>query len=426
MFFPTVLIAQQQGATKPAGGPSAPTSPASTAGLTGLSFARGTWSKNPPTDHNQAMLCYKLVPAKSASQPFTLQPTYLDPADPTNLDPPKRKNNPCLIVNDKHPLLAKQTVVLAIDTRKTGNMTGIAVLNFNLASTQGTPLNPSPVRPSSSTSSTPLLAAEGNEIYYFRWPVQLTGDILPTLTVNAVYIAPVPGAAWTAHTLYPAGSVVRAVPDNGHFYTTANEGKSGGGPVAFAITLPKSTYDSPGGVPLTWSDLGTSTPPGQATPFAAWAPLKQFTQGAVIFNPLNGHFYAATTGGQSGNTMPTFSTTVRSTIAEPPAGSINWKEIGTALPAGITAVQWAPNATFIAGQVVPFNGHYFTATVGGQSGSTPPFPASPTAGASVTESPVVGPPLTWTDLGTGIPSGIIHTLLFVVSFPSIYTRCSHP
>jgi hypothetical protein len=198
------------------------------------------------------------------------------------------------------------------------------------------------------------------------------------------------------------------VPSNGHFYTAMNEGRSGTNPVTFLIANPATVLDPlVAGSSLTWMDLGTGTPLGFSAPFVSWAPAKQFPQGALIFNPINAHFYTAIVGGLSGSVMPGFPVTARLTVTEPQPGPITWKEIGTTAPAGSTGAipQWTPNTSFAAGQVVnPLNGHFYVAAVGGQSG--PAVPGWPTtSGATVLDVPVVVGALTWMDAGAGTPPG---------------------
>jgi hypothetical protein len=418
----------QQGGGKPA----AAAAPASTSGLAGLSYVRGDWSTSMPTDSKRVVLCYKLVPANSSSQPFTLEPTRFD-CNNDKADPVVRnacqvsKNSPCSIVDNTHPLLERQILVLAIDARNLAaslkdeelgkidhppvNISRMAVLNFNLTTQQGTALNPAPVRPSMSTAS----LATGNlgpSIYYLRWPIQLMGDTIPTLTVNTVYIAPAPGDFWSPSTVYAAGSVVTPLPGNGHFYTALNEGMSGSGSgPAFAIVTPATVNDpAVAGPALTWMDVGTTAPIGAATP-ATWTPNKQFTQGSVIANPTNGHFYVASIGGQSGSTMPTFPVATPASIADPPGGALMWTDVGTTTPIGtVTPVAvWSPGKPFSQNAVIanPLNGHFYLATTGGRSGNAvPSFPV-----ATHPTVPEPNPPsITWTDLGTTAPSGLPATV----------------
>lgn len=414
-----------QGGGKAAGASAA--SPASTSGLAGLSYAAGDWNTVIPVDQKRVILCYRLVPTNSASQPFTLEPTDFKIDDP---DPTVKKvwkdtgKSPCTMVDNTHPLLERQILVVAIDARNPADhqpldTSRMRVLNVNLTTQTGNPFNPAPVRPSISTAS--IVASNlGPSIYYFRWPIQLVGDTLPTLTVNAVYVAPAPGDAWAPKTVYAAGSVVTPPQNNGHFYTAVNEGRSVDGvdqpaPTFLAMT-PLTVVDPPaaGATGLTWSDLGTAAPIGASPPYATWAPNKQYNPGTVVANPLNGHLYVASVGGQSGSQMPAFPTTSPATVSEPVVGGappLTWTDLGTAAPIGgpTSVTQWSPRRAFPKGTVIanPANGHFYIATIGGTSGTAVPD-FSVTTPATVTE-PMPGP-ITWTDLGTSPPAGLPTTL----------------
>jgi hypothetical protein len=127
-------------------------------------------------------------------------------------------------------------------------------------------------------------------------------------------------------------------------------------------------------------------------------------QGAVIFDSINGHFYVATLGGQSGTVMPTFPITVPSTVSEPLPSPITWEDVGTVAPGGVPATlsQWTPNTVFAIGQVIsdPDNGHFYFARVGGQSGTTMPnFPVS-------VKPPISDGQIVWLDAGTTPPASV--------------------
>jgi hypothetical protein len=396
------------------------TPPASASGLAGLSYAAGDWNTVIPTDNKRVILCYRLVPTNSASQPFTLEPTdfYRDDPDPTVRQVwDDTKKSPCSKVDNTHPLLERQILVVAIDARTPDhdhtpvNTARMTVLNINLTTQAGSPLNPAPVRPSFSTASITAVNL-GPSIYYLRWPIQLLGDTVPTLNVNTVYVAPAPGDLWSPNTVYAAGGIVTPVPSNGHFYTAVNEGRSGATSPTFSVAAPATVADPPaaGATSLEWSDLGSTAPIGTSSPFALWASNKQFNQGTVIANPLNGHFYGASVGGQSGAQMPAFPVTAPATVVEPAVGGappLTWTDLGTSAPVGTSApfATWAPRTDFAQGKVIanPLNGHFYAATIGGRTGSSlPPFSVTPPA--TVTE-PKPGP-ITWTDLGTSPPAGL--------------------
>jgi hypothetical protein len=403
VLLPMALMGQAGGGGK---SPSGPAAPASTSGLTGLLFSAGAWSNEMPVGRNQVMLCYALRPSESASTPFTLESTTVAKDDKGKPD----KVPPCAAVDVTHPLLQRQTVVLVIDARKAGNISRVKVLNVNLSFTQGTPINPAQLRPSMSTSSVPALAAAGNDVYYFKWPVQLVGDSLPTLAVNAVYVAPAPGDPWVADTVYTAGSVVIPPVSNGHFYTAANEGRSKKEPApAFTIVTPKTVYETPASsARLTWMNLGTGAPPGVATAsITSWSPVKQFIQGTVLLNPINGHYYTATVGGFSGSTMPVFPVNAWLSVPET-AAAVSWREVGPApkTPPNPAPGFWTPNTSYAVGQVINgLNDHYYVVTAAGQSGAVKPT-LSTIKEAVIPDSSSSLPQLTWTDLGTGTPPGV--------------------
>jgi hypothetical protein len=373
-----------------------------------------------PTGRNEVMLCYALKQTHSASQPFVLEPTKLIEKKDEN---GKVTESPsCTSIDATHPLLQRQTVVLVIDAQnltgstkgRGGNMSRIKVLNLNLTSTAATPLNSAPLRPSISTASVAAVqSAALNSVYYFRWPVQLTGDTIPTLTVNAVYLAPAPGDPWAHDTAYTAGSVVTPVVSNGHFYTATLEGRSGATQPTFTNATPAQVMDpatAAAGTQLTWMDLGIGVPQGvAAASITSWSPYKQYTQGAVILNPINSHYYTAIVGGFSGNTMPVFPVKAWLSVSET-AAVLSWRHVGPApkTPPSPAPGFWTPNTPYSVGQIIQVPGatptHYYIATTAGQSGATiPPF--APGSGPIAdTSSPL--PPLTWTDLGTGTPPGV--------------------
>jgi hypothetical protein len=272
----------------PQPGPAKPT-PAS---LAGLSYAYGDWSTAMPNDPGLVLLCYRLVPTNSASQPFTLEPTDFPETDGDSrigASWEKKKRSPCTVLDAKHPLLERGILAVAIDSRAGGdstpNIASMAVLHLNVTTQAGSPRNPSPVRPSISTGSiTPQNARQVGKdqptrrpsVFYLRWPIALGGDVRPTLSVNTIYIGPAPGDAWQPHTLYAPGTIVTNSTRNGHFDMAVNEGRSDstGGAPAFPVTIPATVRDG-GSAPtsfLTWMDIGTSLPSG----FAASVPSSRY------------------------------------------------------------------------------------------------------------------------------------------------------
>ena len=109
----------------PQPGPAKPT-PAS---LAGLSYAYGDWSTAMPNDPGLVLLCYRLVPTNSASQPFTLEPTDFPETDGDSrigASWEKKKRSPCTVLDAKHPLLERGILAVAIDSRAGGDSTPIS------------------------------------------------------------------------------------------------------------------------------------------------------------------------------------------------------------------------------------------------------------------------------------------------------------
>src|ERR1017187_256316 len=200
--------------------------------LPGLSYAAGDWNTKMPVDRRLVLLCYRLVPTNSAAQPYTLEPTDFRETDndaEIKASWTKNKRSPCSVIDYKHPLLERRILAVAIDVRKwqgaEPNVTRLAVLNINVTTQPGKPLNPTPVRPSVATASITELNY-GNSVYYLRWPIALVGDAIPTISINVVYIAPAPGESWHSNTVYAPGAVVSPGKRDGHFYGLLNEGRA--------------------------------------------------------------------------------------------------------------------------------------------------------------------------------------------------------
>jgi len=159
-------------------------------------------------------LCYKLVKiADSTLQPFVLEqapttvPTMSCPTDQAGLNALQDQNGrdqcqgstpdhpkswqphiSCSTVDEKHPLRNGDRLVIAIDATKTSDTTRLKAVLFNISTQQGTAINPAPVRPIfSSPAAAAALALSG---WYLPWPFPMTGDTIPTITVNGVVRVP--------------------------------------------------------------------------------------------------------------------------------------------------------------------------------------------------------------------------------------------
>ena len=217
-----VSVANAQGPGK--GSQSSSNSPTA-ASLQGLSYEKSAWSQQlgqPPAGAN-AILCYKLEATISSSQPYLLRPVqtidnFQIPIKGVN------SNVPCLSLDDKHPLMMDSQLVIAIDTRDVVLLGRLRILNINITTQSGSPLSPTPLRPSFGAGS--AQQSLGPPVYFLAWPDRLPGDIIPTVTVSTVYTPPSPGDPWQRGTVYPAGSIVAGTDATGavHYYMTRDGG----------------------------------------------------------------------------------------------------------------------------------------------------------------------------------------------------------
>ncbi len=378
----------QTGPAKSTTGPAPP----SLGSISGILYPLGTASTEPPSGRDKQFVCYELVAGGSAAEPLSLLPT----------DFPKT-NITCANGSAPSPLFADKTLVIAIQAMP-NVITSVAFLNINVVAAAATPLNPAPMRPVQANTQAPAFhshLAPLPSTYYFTWPVKLVGDTGLTLSVNAVYVGPAAGQAWQANTAYASGAVVTPSKSNGHYYVAENEGQSGSTEPPWVETPPTS---DPSDQTLKWVDMGIGTPVGAGTIATPWSPDKEYGAGSIILDSMNGHYYEATSSGESGDEMPQFPATQRQTVAEPRPAGLKWQEQGTAA-SGTTPPPWSPMSAYMAGQSIKAaNGHIFTAANSGISGSEYPL-FSTTQGSTVVEPPPANL-LTWEDLGTGTPAGL--------------------
>ena len=386
----------QQGAgqgNNPAG--AAPSSP-----LPGLSWTADSWGRlTPPTEEqvkhgpHRIFLCYKLSVTTGPTQPFVLEPVRRF----TDYVPPMWA--PCANLNEKHPLLMRELLVLAIDARGVP-VDSLKLLNFNLTNQQGAPLNPSPVRPSFGASATGGAAPSGGAggggpathlggVYYLTWPQQLPGDSIPTVSINVVYTPLLPGAPWSPNTFYPTGTVITSK-SSGHFYSALNGGVSGSGreprfpPPGFkdgTVWWLDSGSTAPTNAPAPPSGVGGAGAARQL-PNPVWAPSATYQTGDVIFDPMNGHYYTALNHGQSGTApndpFPLITQTcVDNSGAGIYDGTLLWQDVGDSAPAGGFQA-WAADTDFAQNIVVyGSNSRYYKASNKGHSGQPPSQPLFP-------------------------------------------------
>src|ERR1700683_3547670 len=477
LFVPLKTAAQAaKGAGNPAQSPNQPASPSSnstqagstggggTGGTTlpGMSYTRSSWgliNRLPPPatfdmaeddfesfwDHfskdsfrkNIIINCYVLKQNLSASQPFLMEPQQTPTASPGIKQ---------LCANSSHKIKSRSLVmsrflVFRIDLREIKKETRdrIQTMNINvtaqtgnsLNAQRGSPMNPTPTRPSMAFLSPrsyncktrdnpqivkrvlakyelgdlPLNEAlcpedpKTADIYYLSWPGELIGDTTPTVSINLIYTPVAPGLEWESETFYPAGSVVISSTNNttnGHYYVAVNGGGYGSGQPPFSANAnPVPIFKDSGGV--YWKDMGQK-PAGDTYPY--WKKENHyFRDDHVVPQVPNGHYYHAEVSGMSGTREPAFPRdggTVYDTEG------LTWEYVGrtqqqstnpptqtpqatsTSNPPSSAASNsafkpWVPGVSFVAGQqIVPpgiANGHYYEAVNSGISGQRPPvFP----------------------------------------------------
>ena len=332
-FFICCVLTQAQGGQKPATGGGTQGAgqggAAASSVLQGLSWSQPSWNVDltgfPHENFKKvAVACYALKYGNSASQPMILEPAVSDKQiaefdqkcnkpdsgelaekDPTIVhlcekakeklkasDYSKVTWSPCSKLTSDHPLLMGQSIVVAIDPGVVSLDARVKILNINVTYTQGTPINPTPVRSSFSNAAASSMNLDTKHIYFLTWPNEVPGDTIAAVNVNAVYTPVIPGDKWISDTFYPAGSIVASPTETGHYYMATNGGVSGTPPPAFSAA-PSAV--SPDGSIL-WLDAGSSAPQaGGGNTGAAttnlWAPLTAYNRGQTILDPYNGHYY---------------------------------------------------------------------------------------------------------------------------------------
>jgi len=357
-------------------------------GLPGLSWAQASWPKElrfPSDLPNTRLVCFRLVYTYSASQPFVLE--RIVPPDPP--EPPTQVGGkPCSRLDEKNPLMMRDRLVIGIDTSKTTFPERVRLLNINLTNQQGNPINPTPVRPSfaggAPSTVTPLAPPTGP--FFLAWPDRLPGDVVPSVSINAVYTPVAPGAPWLPNTFYPAGSVVvKELKDdgssdpNGHYYTALKPGISGTQAPQWPPNGPPTIEDRDPIVPqLSWKDQGPNPPPAGAAPLPAacgatakpWQPNTIYSAGTCVTSSES-HYWVAATPGVSWTREEPFHLAAAGSVVEDTI--LMWMDSGTTAPSS-PARQWLKGMPHIVGDVItadPPNGHYYTAIRGGTSGQGP-------------------------------------------------------
>lgn len=313
----------------------------------------------------------------------------------------------CANLDAEHPIKMGQKFVIGIDAAHI-DLSRIKILNLNLTNQQGNPINPTPVRPSFTASATSPTNLGPGGPYYLTWPNQIPGDVIPTVNVNAVYTAPIPGDRWAPGTFYPAGSVVTSSSGNGHYYVAMIGGVSSD-KQQDEPPFPASSVMQISDGGAQWVDTG-NTAPGNNTPVALWQ-HSLYAPRQVIFDPYNGHYYTnlaagslACPGGQATNCVQTgvaptdpFSTPA---ILD---GSVLWEDRGNTSPTTPPPPARTPGTNYASRAWVSApNGDYYQAVQAGITSATDfVFPVVPIP-ISVTDGTIV-----WTQTSCTPPGTIV-------------------
>jgi hypothetical protein len=430
----------QRGNSASSGSSGSASAAAPSAGLAGLSYDQAHWKSDLslpriPSD-KRVVTCYQLAYGASIAQPFVLTPVrVISLEDATTANQPfcaactttaepdqdpamkewcsrhsKGCWTPCSLIDNEHPILMGQTLVIGIDPTSVSRER-LKILNLNVTTVQGTPINPTPVRPSFSATGGYVALGGGGELY-MTWPNSLPGDTLATVSVNLVYTPPAQGERWSRQTYYPVGSVVTSSRMDGHFYTAVGAGVSGTVEPVFQIALPSAIIDGD----IVWADAGPAGAAASGKAPGVWLPTHAFNQGDAIVDPYNGHAYLSTSADKSKTgaatsepfSLPTPSAGTVQTAAAPREvsdGSIHWL---AQPPSQVCNNKWLPNHAYSNGNTVgPYNGLCYSADAAGISGAPPIQPYFPASGpATVRESLSASNKLEWLDSGVIPPSTV--------------------
>ena len=311
--------------------------PVPSAGPAGLVFTRKDAESLvlPPPTKQLVVLCYALKYGGSSTQPFVLEP--LEPGSErtrkaftlsckgAESDDVARSQcevkahwfwkkwddtrtwNPCSVIDNDHPLLMRNELVIGIDPSEVTDRTRISAYSIAVTFQPGSAINSAPVRATFGAPAQASANAGALSPFFLAWPFELQGDVIPTVAVSAVYTPPTPADRWRPNTVYPEGAVVVPTFSNGHYYVATQSGVSTNQepPLPMQNAAP-TTKDGQ----LAWMDIGTSPPTGTSpqtgTPPAAspsptpqpkilpWQPTHGYCQGDIILDVYNGHYYAET------------------------------------------------------------------------------------------------------------------------------------
>jgi hypothetical protein len=142
----TTVGAQAQ---KPSGAgatPAAAPAGGGNSGLPSLSYPEGIWSTALATvPHGAVVLCFKMTYTNSGAQPFVLVPIgALTPVDANY--PEITTDVECAKPKKQTPLIMNRLLAIVVDMREVSDsdLARIKILNINVTTQQGTPVNPEP------------------------------------------------------------------------------------------------------------------------------------------------------------------------------------------------------------------------------------------------------------------------------------------
>jgi hypothetical protein len=435
IVFLTALCSSAQTPKSPGAGSQSGSSGAS---LQGLSYDQLDWKndlKLPKLRENKRIVaCFQLHNAGNTAQPFVLVPIHptsykdINPIAPfiqSCTTPPNEQDkamnkwcgkhqqgswSPCSLVDEKHPIMMGQTLVIGIDTGGV-SIDRLKVLNLNVTTAQSNPINPTPVRTSASVGgSTVSLGGQ----YYMTWPNPLPGDVIPTVSVNAVYTPPIAGEQWSKLTYYATGSVITSTDRNGHYYMAIAGDVSGSMEPKWSSGLPVAVTDGD----IIWVDSGMASLAVGVKTLQIWLPTHPYNQGDTILNPYNAHVYVSISpngtmsGGLPDNplSLPILSakaTQVASAPAEIKDGPVIWQ----AKTCNANAKPWKANTEFKDTEMVgPYNGTCYQPATTGVTGNKPTQPYFPSGTAIRIKDVNLGSnSLEWVDVGVLPPSSVTGT-----------------
>jgi hypothetical protein len=134
---------------------------------------------------------------------------------------------------------------------------------------------------------------------------------------------------WAPNTTYASGALVTPPGGNGHYYRAMTAGVTGQTAPAFPVHFHAIVRESFG---VTWVDVGTAMPAN--TKLRVWTPKTAYQLGDTIQDQYSGHYYSVAQPGISGWVVPSFRISAPQIVTE---GSIRWRDLGTTLPASVSA-----------------------------------------------------------------------------------------